>query len=347
MISASVPGAIADNAGFADPIEYVIASEEIGRVWASLVPAINMSYPVSFAPYAGQRTRDAVGDLVESGEAIGCMAVTEPAGGSDTRNIATTATKDGDEWVINGEKTWVSNAPIADVALVVAHNEETDQRGYFLVDRETAPFESRELHKLGWKGSPTGQLFFDDCRIPAENELMTLVGNMVSEGGANMTENPMFQNQNPLNALFAYMRTGMSAMAVGIMQGALEAAQDYALEREVFGGPIGGHQLIQDKLYNIKAWTESSRQLTYHAAEAVAQGHDDARLLSSLAKGWVCERSVDATKEALQVYGGNGLSTDYPLERYYRDAITMTIPDGTTEHPEDGRRLRDDRHRRL
>jgi len=115
------------------------------------------------------------------------------------------------------------------------------------------------------------------------------------------------------------------------MQAALEDAVEYATDRETFGEPIAAHQLVQEKLYRIKAAVEASRQLTFHAAEAVADGDEDARLLSSLAKGWVCEQSVSATKEALQVYGGNGLSTDYPLERYYRDAITMTIPDGTTE----------------
>ena len=325
------PGATGDEGGFSDPLTYVLTAEEMGRVWPSLVPIVNLSFPVTFCPYAGEPTRQAMTEKVENGEAVGCMAVTEPDGGSNTKHPSTTARKDGDEWVIDGEKTWVSNAPIADMALVVAWNEAEDQRDYFIVDRETAPFETRELEKLGWKGSPTGQVFFDDCRIPEENRMMDTVMNMVAEGESSIADNEMFQTQNPLNAMFAYMRTGMAGMAVGIMQGAFEHALDYATDRETFNKPIGQHQLVQELLYDVKARLEASRHLTHHAADLVANGHEDARMMSSLAKGWVCDQSVQATSDALQVLGGNGLSTDYPLERYFRDARTMTIPDGTTE----------------
>jgi alkylation response protein AidB-like acyl-CoA dehydrogenase len=324
------PGA-GDEGGFDDPLTYVLTAEEMARVWPSLVPIVNMSFPVRFAPYAGGSTRDALAEKVSEGTAVGCMAVTEPDGGSDTAHPGTTAEKDGDEWVINGEKTWVSNATIADMALVVAWNAEEEQRDYFIVDQETASFETRELSKLGWKGSPTGQVFFDDCRVPEDNRLMNAVMNMVGESDSDVAENSMFQSGNPLNTMFAYMRTGMSAMAVGIMQGAFEHALEYATDRETFDKPIAQHQLIQEKLYDMMANLEASRYLTYHAADLVQDGHEDARLLSSLAKGWVCERSVDVTYDAMQVYGANGLSTDYPLERYYRDARSMTIPDGTTE----------------
>jgi len=325
------PGAIGEDGGFDDPLTYVLTAEEMARVWPSLVPIVNMSFPVAFCPYAGEATREAMTETVEAGEAVGCMAVTEPDGGSDTAHPGTTARKDGDEWVIDGEKTWVSNAPIADVALVVAWNEYDGQRDYFIVDRETAPFETRELEKLGWKGSPTGQVFFDDCRVPEENRLMDAVMNMVAEGESSIADNDMFGTENPLNAMFAYMRTGMAAMAVGIVQGAFEVALDYATDRETFDKPIGQHQLVQELLYDVKANLETSRHLTYHAADLVQNGHEDARMLSSLAKGYACEASVEATSDAIQVLGGNGLSTDYPLERYFRDARTMTIPDGTTE----------------
>jgi alkylation response protein AidB-like acyl-CoA dehydrogenase len=160
---------------------------------------------------------------------------------------------------------------------------------------------------------------------------MNAVTKMVASGESDITDNEMFQNQNPLNAMFAYMRTGMAAMSVGIMQAAYEAALDYAKNREVFGGPIGSHQLIQEKLYDIRAGLETGRLLTYETAQKVAKGDPEARMYSSLAKGWVCEKSVEVADDALQVYGANGLSEDYPLERYYRDARTMTIPDGTTE----------------
>ncbi|WP_255149174.1 acyl-CoA dehydrogenase family protein [Halorarius halobius] len=317
--------------GFADPMTYTLASEELSRVWPSLNVTLSMSFPVQFAAYAGERTRDALGDKIDEGSCIGCMAVTEPEGGSDTANPNTTAEKDGDEYVINGEKTWVSNAPIADMALVVAHDVEADARDFFIVDKETGGFETRKLDKLGWNASPTGQMFFDDVRVPAENKLMTAVGNMVAEGNGDLADAPMFQTAKPLNAIFSYMRTGMAAMSVGIMQAAMDEALEYAKGREISGEAIAGKQLVQDLLYKIKRDLETSRLLTYHAADLVHRGDEEARLMSSLAKGHACERSVDAASNAMQVFGANGLSTDYPLERFYRDARTMTIPDGTTE----------------
>jgi len=123
----------------------------------------------------------------------------------------------------------------------------------------------------------------------------------------------------------------MAAMSVGICQAALDAALDYSQERETFGKPIAQHQLSQETLYDIKCATETSRQLTYRAAELVNEADPEARMMSSLAKGYATEKSVDATSDAIRVYGGNGLSKDYPLERYFRDARIMTIPDGTTE----------------
>lgn len=326
------PGA-GEEAAFEDPVTYAVTIEEIARVWPSLVMIVTMGFPfpAMLVPYAGDRTREALGDRARAGEVVGCLAVTEPEGGSDNTEPATTARRDGDEYVLDGEKTWVSNATIADVALVLATDEETGTRDFFLVDRETAPFESRELDKLGWKGSPTGQLFLDGCRIPIENKLMNTVGTMASEGETDVLENPMWATQDPLNAMFAYMRTGMASMAVGIMQAAFEDALDYATDREVAGDPIAGKQLVQDLLYGMKENVETARLLTYHAADHVATGHDDARMLASLAKGYATERAVDVTSDAIQIHGANGLSTDYPLERYFRDAQTTTIPDGTTE----------------
>ena len=324
------PGDV-EGDGFADPLTYAVTSEEISRIWPSLNVTLNMSFPTIFARYAGEETRAALGDTLDDGSCIGCMAVTEPDGGSDTRNPATTAEKEGDEYVIDGEKTWVSNAPIADMALVVAHDETAVTRDFFIVDCVTNDVETRELHKLGWNGSPTGQMFFDGVRVHEDDKLMNAVTEMVASGESDIADNEMFRTQNPLNAMFSYMRTGMAAMSVGIMQAAYEDALRYAKQREVFGGPIGGHQLVQEKLYHIRAGLETGRLLTYETARKVAEGDPEARLYSSLAKGWVCETSVDVTDLALQIHGGNGLSEEYPLERYYRDARTMTIPDGTTD----------------
>ncbi len=340
-----------DGSGLDDPRTSAVVSEEVARVWPSLQVTLGMSFPVRFVDLVSERTRDALGDRVAEGAAIGCMAITEPSGGSDTKRPNTVARKDGDEYVLSGEKTWVSNAPIADVAMVVAWDEAGGHRDFFLVDRETTPFETRELDKLGWKGSPTGQIFLDDARIPLDNKLSRAVAKRMSEGGGGSGDGdggesdgdgsdgggdvPFFGGDggggDPLNTIFASMRNGMASISVGIMQAAFEAARDYATDRETFGKPIAGHQLVQEKLYDIRAALATSRQLTYHAADLIDAGHEDARMMSSLAKGYATEQSVQAASDALQIHGANGLSTEYPLERYYRDARTMTIPDGTTE----------------
>jgi alkylation response protein AidB-like acyl-CoA dehydrogenase len=326
------PGA-GEDAAFEDPVTYAVTVEEIARVWPSLVMTITMGFPfpAMLVPHAGEPTREALADRAREGELIGCLAVTEPDGGSDTTHPNTTAVRDGDEYVVDGQKTWVSNATIADAALVMAWNEDSGSREFFLVDSETADFESRELEKLGWKGSPTGEMYFDDHRIPAENRLLNIIGEMASEGATDVLENPIFQNHDPANAMFSYMRVGMSAIAVGTAQAAFEAALEYAGDREVGGDAIASKQLVQETLYDMKANLTTARLLTHHAARHLAEGSEDARMLSSLAKGYASERAVEVTSDAVQLHGANGLSPDYPVERYFRDARTTTIPDGTTE----------------
>jgi alkylation response protein AidB-like acyl-CoA dehydrogenase len=317
---------------------FAIVSEEVSRVWPSLNVALQMSFPSVFVRHAAEPTREALLDDLQAGECIGCLAVTEPEGGSDTARPNTVARKDGDEYVLEGKKEWVGNAPIADVALVVAHDEEADTQDMFLVDQPTSPFETETMDKLGWKGVNNGKMHFDGVRVPEDNRLSNIVGNALMEG-ADMQEivpfpeavSQLFFEQKALNATFSFMRTGMSFMAVGIMQAAFDEALDYVHERETFGKPIGENQLVQEKLYEILRDLETSRHLSRHALELLKRGDDRARLYSSLAKGYTSERSVDATYNALQVHGGEGLKTENRLERYYRDASVMTIPDGTTE----------------
>ena len=323
---------------FGDLYFYGIGSEEISRVWPSLNVTLNMSFPAMFVEYASDATQDAMMGKLESGEIIGGLAVSEPKSGTDTVNLSTTAEKDGDEYVLNGQKTWVSNAPIADVMLVAAHSEESGAREMFLVDQENSPFETAELHKIGWKASPTGEVYLDDVRVPEDNNLSQIISNALAEGQQLSEILPypdsvldLFFELKPLNAIFAFMRTGMALMSVGIMQAALDDSIEYAKERESFGKPIGQHQLIQEKLYEMKCDVESSRHMAYHALDLLGEADTDARLFSSLAKGYACEKSVEATYEAMQLHGAMGLSEEYPLERYFRDARVMTIPDGTTE----------------
>ncbi|MUV86291.1 acyl-CoA dehydrogenase [Natronomonas sp. CBA1123] len=317
---------------------FTIVSEEVSRVWPSLNVALQMSFPSVFVQHAADATQDAMLEKLHDGECIGCLAVTEPEGGSDTARPNTVAYKDGDEYVLEGKKQWVGNAPIADVALVVAHDDEADTQDMFLVDQANSPFETETMDKLGWKGVNNGKMYFDGVRIPEDNRLSNIVGNALMDG-ADMQEivpfpesvSQLFFEQKALNATFSFMRTGMSFMAVGIMQAAFEEALEYAEERETFGNPIGSTQLVQEKLYEILRDLETSRHLSRHALELLERGDDRARLISSLAKGYTAERSVDATYNALQIHGGEGLKTENRLERYYRDASVMTIPDGTTE----------------
>lgn len=319
---------------FNDPLGYAIESEEISRVWPSLNMLVTGCFPVEFLRWGSDETREGYRDRLEAGRVVGCFAVTEPGSGSDTTRPGTTARRDGDQYVLNGEKTWVSNAPIADMAVVVAYNVEKEERDFFLVDRETSSFETRAMDKLGWRGSPTGQMFFDECRIPVEHRSVNIMERLYEDdpGRASaLLEEGLLAGDEPLNAIFSFLRTGMGAMATGIGQAALEAALDYSTSRETFDRPIASHQLIQDKLYEMKSAVESSRRLVYHAAEVLDQGGSEAREMASIAKAQATEECLEAVNEAVQIFGANGLSTEYPVERYLRDARTMTIPDGTTE----------------
>ncbi|WP_226004004.1 acyl-CoA dehydrogenase family protein [Natrinema salinisoli] len=323
---------------FGDVRRFAIASEEISRVWPSLNVALQMSSPSLFVRFAADETRRALLPKLENNRCIGCLAVTEPDGGSDTARPNTVARRDGDEFVLDGEKVWVGNAGIADVALVVARDESADARDLFLVDRENATYETEAMDTLGWKGVPNGRVILDDVRIPVENRFSTIFSEAIAEGYDVHEIVPfpegvsqLFLEHTPLNVTFSFMRTGMAFMAVGIMRAAFEDALEYARDRETFGDPIGKHQLVQEKLYDVRAAIEASRGLARSAAEALVDGDPDARLLSSLAKGYACERSIEATGDALQVLGAAGLDPENRMERYYRDARVMTIPDGTTE----------------
>jgi alkylation response protein AidB-like acyl-CoA dehydrogenase len=323
---------------FGDLERFAISSQEISRVWPSLNVGLQMSFPSIFVAHAAEETRENQLSKLQTGECIGSLAVTEPSGGSDTARPRTVAHKEGDEYVLEGQKTWVGNAPIADVSLVVAHDEENDAQDMFLVDREYSDYEAETLNKLGWKGVNNGRMDLDGVRVPEDNRLSSIIGNAISEGKELNDVIPfpesvtqLFFEQKALNATFSFMRTGMSFMAVGIMEAAVEETMDYVLERETFGKPIAEHQLVQEKLYDMKVGLETSRELSERALELVAAGDDRARLFSSMAKGYTAETSVDVTSDAIQVFGGEGLKTENRLERYYRDARVMPIPDGTTE----------------
>lgn len=292
--------------------------EELSRAWAGLAGMVWLAGLWSGVAQFGTET-DMAKKLVPrmmAGELIGCGGITEPNVGSNAQSIETTATLDGDEWVINGTKTWISNGQIADLCLVLAVTDKSKGPlgiSMILAEREFSPYGIRELHKLGLRAWPTDELSFVDCRVPKENLLtgassgykMTMVG-------------------------FELARCHLAIMSVGIAQAAIDAAIDYARERKQFGRPIGSFQMIQEMIVDMIAETEASRLLAYRAYDLIDKG-ERCRWQSSLAKAYATEMAIWTTSKAIQVHGAMGLSEEYPVERYFRDARTMTIPDGTTQ----------------
>jgi alkylation response protein AidB-like acyl-CoA dehydrogenase len=324
-----------------DPVSYAIIGEEVFGSWAGLAAAIGLAAGAALVRFGPEEMRKRLLPRVEAGELIGCFGITEPNAGSDNRAIQTKATLDGDHYIINGTKTWITNATIADIVLLFAKDEK-GQLSQFLVDKETYPFETRELHKLGWRACPTGEMYFDNCRIPREYNLMVMISEMMSSGQAAklMEESGMppeilsrmgsMFTMGPM-AILGYARSGMATGAVGISQRAVDASINYAKERVQFGRPIGKLQLVQNMITEMVFLTESCRFLAYRTNEALYSGDPELRKLSSLAKAYICEAAVKVTSMAVQVHGAMGLSEDLPIERYFRDARMFTIPDGATE----------------
>ena len=321
-----------------DPIMFGIMAEEVGKVWASILPLFGMSsIPAMFVPLASDETQDRLMPKLERAEFIGCFAETEPEAGCDTSNLKTTAKLEGDYYLINGNKTWISNATIADAAFVGAKDLTTGAESFFLVEREVSPYETNELHKIGWKASPTGEMFLVDCKVPKENEMTFMMAKAMSDPKL-MELLPLsegmqrlFGQMAPFTALMTLPRAGMGLTSIGIAEAAFEASVKYAKERVQFGKPIGKFQLIQEMLYYMNVLIETGRLLGYKAIDAISKGSPEARRLSSMAKVYGGEAAVKVTYDAIQIHGGLGLSDEMPLERYYRDARMMTIPDGTSE----------------
>ena len=323
---------------FGDVWRYAITSEEISRVWGSLNVSLLMSFPAIFVRFAGDPTREAMLPKLERGECLGSLAVTEPSGGSDTARPKTTARKDGDEFVINGQKTWVGNAHLRG-RLSGGRTRRIDRcTGHVPDGPRERVVRNRGTRQTQLEGRLEREDYLRQRARPGEQPPLDYVQER-HHRGADMDDivpfpesvTQLFFDQKPLNATFSFMRTGMSFMAVGIMQAAFDEAVEYATDRETFGNPIAQHQLVQEKLYDMQVGLETSRQLSQQAAELLEDGSSDARLMSSLAKGYTSETSKQVTDDAIQVFGAEGLKTENRLERYYRDARVMTIPDGTTE----------------
>ncbi|WP_226008384.1 acyl-CoA dehydrogenase family protein [Natrinema salinisoli] len=256
---------------------------------------------------------------IANGEIASCSMISEPAHGSNVAGIETVAEKDGDEYVLNGNKMWITNGTVADVGVAMAKTSPGEgHRGItaFLLPMDTDGVSTEKIdNKLGIRASDLAEVVIDDVRVPDGN----VIGK-VDKGFYQLME------------FFASGRTNVAAQAIGAAQGALDSAIDYAGEREQFGQKIGEFQAIEHKLAEMATRVEAARSLTYRAATEVEQNNQDiAAQFSSMAKLFASEISVKVADEGIQVHGGSGYVTDYPAERYYRDARITKIYEGTSE----------------
>ena len=254
-----------------------------------------------------------------SGEHIGAMAITEPEAGSDAAGIKCSARREGDEWIINGSKIFITNGSIADTVIVIAVTDPGAGPGQgvsaFIVETDTPGFSvGRDLDKMGTRSSPLSLLHFDDCRVPAS----ALLGD---EGAA------LWQ---VAFECFDWERTVMIASSIGGMKASLDAAIDYAKERQAFGKPIAKHQAIQHKIAEMKAYLDAARLVLYRAAWMKQEGLPH-QVEASVAKYFVAEAAMKNAIEATQVFGGYGYIKEFPIERAMRDAKLISIGGGTSE----------------
>jgi alkylation response protein AidB-like acyl-CoA dehydrogenase len=304
-----------------DMMGRVVVTEELWRADPGLGSAIGSAGFGSsmIAEYGDEWMKEEWLTRIAAGESASSTCISEPAHGSNVAGMETTAEKDGDEYVIDGSKMWITNGTVADVAVVMAKTDPgAGHRGIsaFLVPTELDGWEATKIdNKLGIRASDLAEIQLDGVRVPEDN----VIG----------TENKGFYQ---LMDFFASGRTGVAAQAVGAAQGALDVALDYAGEREQFDQKIGEFQAIRHKLADMATDTEAARSLTYRAAGAVEAGKDDEAVkLASMAKYFASETSVDVADESIQVHGGSGYVSDYPAERFYRDARITKIYEGTSE----------------
>ncbi|WP_421382140.1 acyl-CoA dehydrogenase [Bacillus salacetis] len=303
-----------------DYLAYCIAVEELSRVCAST--GVTLSAHTSLAgwpifKFGNEEQKQKYLKPMAQGEKIGGYGLTEPASGSDAGGMKTTAKLDGDHYVLNGSKIFITNGGIADIYVVFALTDPSQrQRGTtaFIVESGFEGFSvGKKEKKLGIRSSPTTEIVFDNCRVPKENMLGKegegfKIAMMTLDGG----------------------RNGIAAQAVGIAQGALDASIGYAKEREQFGKPIAANQGISFKLADMATSIEASRLLTYQAAWLESEGLPYGKE-SAMSKLMAGDTAMKVTTEAVQIFGGYGYTKDYPVERYMRDAKITQIYEGTQE----------------
>jgi alkylation response protein AidB-like acyl-CoA dehydrogenase len=295
-----------------------IAVEEIAKACASsaLVLMVQELGTLPIALFGTDELKERLLPRCASGEWSPAFALSEPEAGSDAAAMRTTAVRDGDSWVINGNKNWITNSGIADFYVVFAVTDRENRRmSAFVVEKDREGFSVGKLeHKLGIKGSPTGSPAFQDVRVPSEN----LIG---TEG----------KGLSIALATLERTRLGAAAQAVGIAQGATDYANAYAKERIAFGKPINELQAIQFKLADMETRTAAARELLYKACAMADRSEPGLGKYTSMAKLFASDAAMWVTIEAIQVLGGYGYVSEYPVERMMRDAKITQIYEGTNE----------------
>ena len=295
-----------------------MAVEELAKASAS-VALILMIQELGTLPiqlFGSDELKERLLPKCATGEWSPAFALSEPDAGSDPAAMRTTARLDGDEWVINGTKNWITNAGVADFYVVFAVTDREARRSTaFVVEKDRPGFSVPKYeHKLGIHGSPTGQPVFEDVRVPQEN--------VIGDVGRGLAV-----------ALSTLERTrlGAAAQAVGIAQGAIDYAVSYAKERIAFGKPIIELPTLQNKLADMQTKTAAARELLYKACAKMDRGDADKAMYSSMAKLFASDTAMEVTVEAVQVLGGYGYVNEYPVERMMRDAKITQIYEGTNE----------------
>ena len=306
------------GAGF-DYISYAIMNEEISKACSSVRTVLSVQISLvatTILKWGSEAQKKKYLPRLCTAEWIGCFGLTEPDVGSDAQHLKTFAQKTSDGWKLNGQKIWISNGGVAQLALVIAQTDRENPRkmAAFLVETDLPGFEAKTMHgKLGLRSSNTAELFLANVEVP-DDALMGEVGD-----GFKVAMSALDNG-----------RYSVGAGCLGIAQGSLEASVAYAKERRTFGKPIAAHQLVQDMIARMVVDIDASRLLLYRAGELKNAGKPNTRE-TSIAKYYCTEAALRCANDAIQIHGGMGYSNEYPVERYMRDARVATIYEGTSQ----------------
>ncbi len=303
-----------------DSVAACIVIEEVARVCASssLIPICNKLGTMGLLMRGSEELKKQVLPSIAAGEAVASYALSEREAGSDAASMRTRARQEGDEWVLNGAKCWISNGGHSTwytVMAVTDPDKGANGISAFVVHKDDPGFVvGAKEHKMGIKGSPTTELYFEDCRIPGDR--------IIGDPGTGF---------KTALATLDHTRPTIGAQAVGIAQGALDAAIAYVKERKQFGKPIADFQAVQFMLADMAMKLEAARLMVYTAAARAERGEPNLGFISSASKCFASDVAMEVTTDAVQLFGGYGYTTDFPVERFMRDAKITQIYEGTNQ----------------